>query len=85
MPGRLAQIDVHGGAVYGRNKAHQIYTSPLGRVGGAKVAKRGAVVLGSGNVKLLSQGRPTQQSSVGWGGVPTRGVDGRTDGYYKGK
>ena len=31
---------------------------------------------------LLSQGRPTKQNSVGWGGVPQRAVDGNVDGQY---
>jgi hypothetical protein len=31
---------------------------------------------------LLSQGRPTKQSSVGWGGVPQRAVDGNVNGRY---
>ena len=33
-------------------------------------------------MSLLSQGRPTKQSSVGWSGVPQRAVDGNVDGRY---
>ena len=33
-------------------------------------------------MSLLSQGRPTKASSVGYGGVPQRAVDGNVDGKY---
>ena len=34
-------------------------------------------------MSLLSQGRPTKQNSVGWGGVPQRAVDGNVDGQWR--
>ena len=34
------------------------------------------------DLSLLSQGRPTKQDSVGWGGVPSRAVDGNTNGQW---
>ena len=33
-------------------------------------------------LSLLSQGRPTKQDSVGWGGQPSRAVDGFTNGQW---
>ena len=33
-------------------------------------------------LSLLSQGRPTKQDSVGWGGQPSRAVDGNTNGHW---
>ena len=33
-------------------------------------------------MSLLSEGMPTKQNSVGWGGVPQRAVDGNVDGRY---
>ena len=33
-------------------------------------------------MSLLSMKRPTKSSSVGWGGVPQRAVDGNVDGAY---
>ena len=41
VPGRLAQIDVHGMRVYGRNSKHFIYMSPLAKGKG----KRGAATV----------------------------------------
>ena len=37
---------------------------------------------GTGNVMLLSHEKKATQSSVGWGGIPGRAVDGKTDGIY---
>jgi hypothetical protein len=34
------------------------------------------------NCVNLAQGRPATSSSVGWGGAPSRAVDGNTDGAY---
>ena len=51
---------------------------------GAILAEAGADVLGGwGPPALLSAGRPTTQSSVAYGGVPERAVDGNTDGHYE--
>ena len=33
-------------------------------------------------LSLLSQGRPTKQDSVGWGGQPSRAVDGNANGQW---
>ena len=49
----------------------------------AKVTMEG--YYGSGNVQILSQGKPALESSEGWGGNPSRAVDGLTDGWYNGK
>ena len=38
--------------------------------------------LGGGNFELLSHKKKTKQSSTGWGGVPSRAVDGNPDGVY---
>ena len=49
----------------------------------AKVSMAG--YYGTGNVQILSQGKTATQSSEGWGGNPSRGIDGLTDGWYNGK
>ena len=33
--------------------------------------------------QLLSQGKPASQTNVGWGGIPSRAVDGNLDGSYR--
>ena len=48
------------------------------------ISLRAAIRLGRGRCtgSLLSLGKPAVQSSTGWGGVSSRGVDGYTDGKY---
>ena len=57
VPGRLAQIDVHGSAVYGRNRAQHIYTSPLGRAGKAKQGGAVKKISYTGTWKILAKWR----------------------------
>ena len=46
---------------------------------------KGDGTLGSGSVQLLSQYGSVTQSSVGWGGVPERAVDGNVRGDWGGR
>ena len=50
---------------------------------GGKVKLSG--FLGSGNLKLLSHGAKATSSSIGWGGHPSRAIDGNFNQYYNGK
>ena len=37
---------------------------------------------GVSGLGILSDGKPTKASSVGWGGIPARAVDGNVDGIF---
>ena len=58
------------------HKSNWLHMAEIQVFGGAKPVK---------NLGLLSQGRPTKQNSIGWGGHPKRAVDGNVGGYYGAK